>query len=91
MNLLKKLDKLDALEKEAMPGPWEYVGRGIVQNVDDEVGYFSLDEDAALVGPLRNNYPELSRALREVGELECMCNKGLEDWKRKHFDGGGGE
>ena len=71
MNLLKLLDELDALEKEASPGPWD--GYDNIQPV--------RNRDFILT--LRNNWPRISKAVREAekamnctGIISGMCSMG---------------
>lgn len=68
------LDELERLEKEATPGPWEYLW---IDNYGDDLKIARSDDsvlitnqDNALIAALRNALPELIRLAKIGREAE---------------------
>lgn len=93
-DLLKLLDELDALEKEATPGEWKWepnsfcsgklkgsfiqTSQGLeLASVNSRpfASQATSESNAALITALRNNWPRISKALRDAYKIfgPCIC------------------
>lgn len=67
------LDSLEAFEKAATPGPWNYTESDMC-GPDRYVGDIEWPEDRAFVRAIRNAAPELFKAAKERDEWERKYN-----------------
>lgn len=93
-DLLKLLDEIDAMEKQATPGEWSVSNTGAIKN---DIGQYILhgtsnrkESDILYLVTLGNNWPRISAALRDViSDIEhsalCEVYKDLEDKKASCF------